>query len=119
MRRAAWQRKQLQTQLASWAELRHDTILYGKQSYTTTACEYPAGYVEPVPAFFARLGFLAAEGASRLAAAHVSLPDAVQAGRAQRARDAHVAFFRQFEKVMRYLEHLAKKGARGQTIHAG
>ncbi|MCS7191320.1 MAG: DUF3160 domain-containing protein, partial [Fimbriimonadales bacterium] len=28
----AWQDKALQTALASWAQLRHDTILYGKQS---------------------------------------------------------------------------------------
>src|SRR5690606_11387514 len=34
MRQPAWQHKQLQTQLAAWAELRHDTILYAKQSYT-------------------------------------------------------------------------------------
>ncbi len=53
MRTAAWQRKQLRTQLASWAELRHDNVLYSKQSYTgVPACEYPAGYVEPYPRFF-------------------------------------------------------------------
>ena len=44
MRTEAWRRKQLQTELASWAELRHDTILYGKQSYSASiACEYPQG----------------------------------------------------------------------------
>src|SRR5262249_38856510 len=31
----AWQMKQLQAQHASWAELRHDTPLYAKQSYTS------------------------------------------------------------------------------------
>ena len=56
MRRTAYQRKQLQTQLASWAELRHDTVLYGKQSYSMgILCEYPEGYVEPYPEFFARI----------------------------------------------------------------
>ena len=30
----AWGRRMLNTQLGSWAELRHDTILYAKQSYT-------------------------------------------------------------------------------------
>ena len=34
MRTEAWQLKQLQTQLASWSELRHNTVLYAKQSYT-------------------------------------------------------------------------------------
>lgn len=44
------------TQLASWAELRHDTLLYAKQSYTGSAgCDYPAAYVEPVPEFWARM----------------------------------------------------------------
>ncbi|MET0286830.1 MAG: DUF3160 domain-containing protein, partial [Polyangiales bacterium] len=46
----AWQRRMLNTQLASWAELRHDTILYVKQSYTTGAeCEFPDGHVDPYP----------------------------------------------------------------------
>jgi len=49
-----WARRLLNAQLASWAELRHDTILYAKQSYTGGAsCEYPDVYVDPYPAFFA------------------------------------------------------------------
>jgi hypothetical protein len=53
LRTAAWADKMLQTQLASWAQLRHDNILYIKQSYTMmVACEYPKGYVEPYPEFY-------------------------------------------------------------------
>ena len=39
----AWQTKQLNAGLGSWAELRHDTILYVKQSYTVrlTAVFHP------------------------------------------------------------------------------
>lgn len=56
MRTKEWAMKTLNTQLASWAQLRHDTILYVKQSYTAGAkCFYPAGYVEPVPHFWIRL----------------------------------------------------------------
>jgi len=62
MQTDAWQDKELSTSLASWTELRHDTILYAKQSYTMnlTALAPPeeksvAGYVEPVPDFYARL----------------------------------------------------------------
>ncbi len=52
----AWGRRMLNTQLASWAELRHDNLLYAKQSFTTEAgCEYPEAYVEPYPRFFAIL----------------------------------------------------------------
>ncbi len=55
------------TALASWAELRHDTILYVKQSYTwatgvaiTGAAPLEAkyyGYVEPNPELYARAKF--------------------------------------------------------------
>ena len=61
MQTQAWQDKELQTALASWAELRHDTILYAKQSYTPTCMGIPpqpepvVGYVEPVPEFYARM----------------------------------------------------------------
>ncbi|HID19912.1 MAG TPA: DUF3160 domain-containing protein [Methanophagales archaeon] len=61
MQTKAWQDKELTTVLASWTELRHDTILYAKQSYgmATTAMPPPepevVGYVEPVPEFYNRL----------------------------------------------------------------
>ncbi|AUX35882.1 MULTISPECIES: DUF3160 domain-containing protein [Sorangium] len=59
----AWGRRLLNTQLASWAELRHDTILYAKQSYTGgTTCEFPDAYVDPYPAFYARIAELAEHG---------------------------------------------------------
>jgi hypothetical protein len=55
LRTKAWAMKSLNTQLASWTHLRHDTILYAKQSYTSKAdCYYPAGFVEPVPHVWAR-----------------------------------------------------------------
>jgi hypothetical protein len=48
-----WGRRMLNTELASWAELRHDTLLYAKQSYTgIPVCEYPDAYVDPYPGFF-------------------------------------------------------------------
>ncbi|MCX6875247.1 MAG: DUF3160 domain-containing protein [Verrucomicrobia bacterium] len=53
MRTEAWKWKTVQTQLAGWTELRHDNLLYAKQSYTPPVlCFYPAGYVEPRPAFY-------------------------------------------------------------------
>jgi hypothetical protein len=56
MRTEAWKWKTVQTQLASWTELRHDNLLYAKQSYTPPVlCDYPAGYVEPRPEFYAAL----------------------------------------------------------------
>jgi len=61
MQSNAWADKELQTTLASWTELRHDTILYAKQSYTPRITSIPPqenpviGYVEPVPEFYARI----------------------------------------------------------------
>src|SRR6185436_10824099 len=64
MRTRAWAMKSLNTQLASWTQLRHDSILYVKQSYTAMAkCFYPAGYVEPLPQFWARLETMARKSA--------------------------------------------------------
>jgi hypothetical protein len=56
LRTKAWAMKSLNTQLASWSQLRHDTILYAKQSYTGgAACEFPAVLVEPHPTFWTRM----------------------------------------------------------------
>jgi hypothetical protein len=63
-----WGRRILNTQLASWAELRHDTILYAKQSYTAgPTCEFPDAYVEPYPEFFDRIAKLATMGQTLVA----------------------------------------------------
>jgi hypothetical protein len=60
MRTAAWHQEKLNTQLASWAQLRHDNLLYVKQSYTPgIGCSYPHGYVEPYPEFYRTIGTFA------------------------------------------------------------
>jgi hypothetical protein len=64
MQSEAWVDKQLMTALGSWTELRHDTILYAKQSYTVETVSIPPpppiGYVEPMPRLYARLASLCA-----------------------------------------------------------
>ncbi|MHB8522790.1 MAG: DUF3160 domain-containing protein [Limisphaerales bacterium] len=57
LRTRAWAMKDLNTQLASWTQMRHDTVLYAEQSYTGGggSCSYPAGFIEPRPAFWRRL----------------------------------------------------------------
>lgn len=58
MRTQNWEKKELNAALASWTELRHDTILYAKPSYTPIETGLPPavkGYVEPVPEFYGRL----------------------------------------------------------------
>ncbi len=60
-RTEAWGRRVLNTQLASWTELRHDTVLYAAQSYASgLGCDYPDAWVEPAPEAFLRMADLAA-----------------------------------------------------------
>jgi hypothetical protein len=67
MRTRAWAMKNLNTQLASWTQLRHDTILYAKQSYTAwVLCSYPTGFVEPVPNFWDAMKALATTTANAI-----------------------------------------------------
>jgi hypothetical protein len=84
-RSAAWKRKELVTALASWTELRHDTILYVKQSYTPklrsgppVPSAPPPVYVEPYPDVFARAGHVVAQLRDRLKE-HGVLPEALAA----------------------------------------
>ncbi len=53
MRTGAWHQQKLNTQLASYTQLRHDNLLYAKPSYTGgTGCSFPYSYVEPYPDFY-------------------------------------------------------------------
>lgn len=75
----AWSRRLLNTQMASWAELRHDTLLYAKQSYTGGAtCEFPDAYVDPYPEFFHRLTGYAQHGQQVVTDLSARFPDAYQ-----------------------------------------
>ncbi len=63
MRNAAWEAKTLNTASGSWAELRHNTILYAEAfsaegGYDEVPVELPKGYVEPNDLFFARMLWL-------------------------------------------------------------
>ncbi len=64
MRSDTWKRKSLNTALGAWTELRHDTILYGKQSYSSVprgvsiSPEEKQAYLEPNPQVYKRLSSL-------------------------------------------------------------
>lgn len=62
MRNAAWARKDLNTCLGSWTELKHDTILYAKPVYAEAGgggeIIDDRGYVEPNPELYGRLASL-------------------------------------------------------------
>ncbi len=66
MQTEAWWHQKMNTQLASWIQLRHDNLLYAKQSYTSGyACSYPCAYVEPFPEFYRHLNKLAVTAHAR------------------------------------------------------
>ena len=90
----AWGRRVLNAQLGSWAELRHDTLLYAKQSYSgIPACEFPDAYVDPYPELYdaivqyaeqgARIVEIAAHAQSGLDTAVASYFDALRNAAAQ------------------------------------
>lgn len=132
MRTRAWAHHSLNTQLASYTELKHDTLLYGKQAYASSIlCEYPAGFVEPIPAFWRRMRELAEAteaGLRQLGTINAvitidSAPDPTSFGwarsypvplpeRHQRRLEACL----HFASVMRTLETLASKELRQEPF---
>jgi len=76
LRTPAWRRRALQAFAAGWAELRHDTILYGVQ--LGVECDAPdpdppPGWVEPVPAVYRGLGDMVRELERRFKSAGVDI----------------------------------------------
>ncbi len=121
MRTKAWRTKQLQTQLGSWAELRHDTILYAKQSFTSgVLCEYPAGYVEPYPDFYAKVKFFATEAARLVDAADYEAfgTEATSGVVPKELKKNHSEFFKKFAATVGTLESLAQKELAGEAFTA-
>ncbi|QHI72140.1 DUF3160 domain-containing protein [Aminipila terrae] len=62
MQNQGWTRKQLETYLGSYTELKHDTVLYAKQVYAEMGGgeeeQDDRGYVEPNPEVYGRLAAL-------------------------------------------------------------
>jgi hypothetical protein len=63
MQTAAWLNREVNSALGSWAELKHDTVLYtkmaeGKGGGGPPSSPTPPGYVEANPNVFYRLGFV-------------------------------------------------------------
>ncbi len=104
MKSAGWHQEKMNTQLASWSHLRHDNLLYAKQSYTGgTGCSFPHSYIEPYPSFYGRLKQFATDAATFFGKLSVS----------GYALENVVNFFPRFAGVMGKLEILAKKQLEG------
>ena len=96
----------LSTQLASWAELRHDTILYAKQSYTSgIMCSFPDVFVDPYPALYERLVKFAERGTALVGALDVG---------ATTVRTNAGAFFTNLRTAAEKLGRIADRQRRGE-----
>jgi hypothetical protein len=105
MQTEPWARRVINTQLASWAELRHDTLLYAKQSYTSfPLCDFPDAYVDPYPEAWAGIVRLAQLG-QQIAAA---LPSSAGTGLA--------SYFASVETVATTLGAMAQAERAGQPL---
>jgi hypothetical protein len=112
-RTEGWARRLLATQLASWSELRHDTILYAKQSYSVSVlCEYPDAFVDPYPEFFRRL-----VKQSEMGRAVVSdiqrFADTAEQGQALKSAES---YFVRAREILAELERMADESARGEHL---
>lgn len=112
MRTAAWQDRTLWAALASWTELRHDTILYAKQPYMPIATAMPMapdapppGYVEPRPEFYARM--LALARMTRAGLEEMEVLD-----------EQSLARLRNLEPIIERLLEISLKQLRGEMISA-
>ncbi|NPV70450.1 MAG: DUF3160 domain-containing protein [Firmicutes bacterium] len=107
MRNTAWEDKSLNTALAGWAELRHDTILYGKQSGAECGGDEPPplirGYVEPQPEFYSRLRWLVTKAWNGLGVRGV-----LTESMSQRLST--------FEQLLGFLERMSIKELEGQPL---
>lgn len=113
MRSDAWLDKELNTALASWAEMRHDTILYVKQSYTSECGDgepheqppVPKGYVEPVAEVYHRLLWLTQATRGGLRQRDLLTPALDEA-------------FARMEDLLVFLERVSMKELRNETLTA-
>jgi hypothetical protein len=107
MQTEPWARRVLNTQLGSWAELRHDALLYAKQSYTAVpVCDFPDAYVDPYPDAWAAIVKLAKLGQALASA----LPPGTY--------DADGPYFAAVESVASILGTMAQAERAGQPLTA-
>ncbi|ETN17642.1 hypothetical protein PPTG_05391 [Phytophthora nicotianae INRA-310] len=102
---STWQRRQMNTQIASFTQLRHDTVLYAKQSYMRRMlCEYPYGMVDPYPVFWNLIGKMAMRMKDIATQASNSLGDSSSRGYSI-AKGYQV--FKTFASTMETIEEIA------------
>jgi hypothetical protein len=102
MKTTGWHQEKLNTQLTSWAQLRHDNILYGKQSYTGgTGCSYPLTYIEPYPEFYKRLQVFSGNAATFF--------QEVLNGYDFQSKSDIIKYYTRYAEILSIFENIAKK----------
>lgn len=105
-----WANKDLNTQLASWTELRHDNVLYLKKMESLCGgCSYPEGYVEPRPNFWEQFSRMSSE--CGLAINKVPFPNSVS-----HVQERLVRAFDRFSKHTATLCAISTKQRRGLDL---
>jgi len=108
MKTNAWHQQKINTQLASWSQLRHDNLLYAKQSYTgMTACSYPHTFIEPYPELYQNLANFAIQAKMFTQPFNLKNIYTFQ----------EIQFFDQFIETMLFLKTLAEKELRGENFN--
>ena len=74
MHTTLWEREKLNTMMASWAELRHDNILYAKETYIPSPWNEGYGMVEPYPTFYKRLKGMCEQVVNAIEESKIDLP---------------------------------------------
>ncbi len=109
MQTTAWHLEKLNTQLTSWAMLRHDNLLYGKPSYTgMTGCSFPYTYIEPYPTCYERIQ-LFAENA-------VDFIDDVLADTDFRSKSEIIAYYTRYAEIMGIFKEITEKELAGTAL---
>ncbi len=110
MKKELWMDKELQTSLGSWTELRHDTILYAKQSYAMLTRALPPqpeltyGYVEPYPETYQRIREMMADMRMHLEDLGILVPGIPEKIRA-------------FEEILGRLAVISEKELAGEELN--
>ncbi len=108
MQTAAYWQEKINTQLTSWAQLRHDNLLYAKQSYTgVPICSFPYSYVEPFPELYSNLKNLSVVARNRIQGFNFAHPY---------TKTEIMAYFDEFYSIMDTLKNIAQKELDGVSL---
>jgi hypothetical protein len=123
-----WKAKRLQTGLASWATLRHATVLVnerteaecGEGGFEAIVLRPPRGYVEPEPKAFAAIAALFDQMAKAVSDSasleRGQLPD--NTGANEPLRQGVLRRLREAAEKARLFQHIAEKELRGEALTA-